>query len=395
MLTIGAIKAAGPQPRAYKLFDGGGLHLFVSPAGTKSWRLKYRHGGREKLMTIGQWPAVSLPEARAAREDAKAALRTGRDPAGRVDFQGNTFAEVARAWHALHSPHWSPAHAVDVLASLERDVFPQIGTMAIDAIEPAQLLGAIRAIEARGRGQTARRVRQRCSAIFGYAVANNLRADDPAAMIARAMLPPGLGRPHPALTDIDACRALLVACDGVAVAPAVRLASRLLALTAVRLDAVRGMRWGELEDLDGEAPLWRVPPERMKLARAKKGEARFAHLVPLSAEAVDVLRQARENGYDTRSDALVFPGAGKACQIGERAISALYDRTGYAGLHVPHGWRASFSTILNERLPADRMVIDQALGHASKGKVEGAYNRADHLAARRRIFDHWGALLAR
>lgn len=391
MLTIGAAKAAAPRSRAYKLFDAGGLHLHVAPTGTKSWRMKYRIAGREKLLTIGQWPEVTLPAARVAREEAKAALREGRDPGAAVDSKGNTFADVARAWHALHAPHWSTTHAADVLASLERDVLPTIGDLAIDAITPPQLLAAIRKIEARGKGATARRVRQRCGAIFGYAKAEGLCTADPSDTIARAMLPPKLHRPHAALTDIDALRALLDACDCADVAPAVRLASRFLALTAVRLNAVRGMRWGEIEGIDTDAPIWRVPAARMKLARAKKGDARFDHLVPLSAPAVAVLIAARAKGYDTRLP--VFPGEGAGGQIGEGAIADIYRASGFAGRHVPHGWRASFSTIMNERMPEQRAAIDQALGHAAMGKVEAAYNRAEQLVRRRALFDAWGAIL--
>lgn len=394
MLTIAAVKAAGAQARAYKLFDGGGLFLHIAPTGGKSWRLKYRFGGREKLLTLGRFPEVSLPEARACREAAKAVLRDGRDPA-HAGGAPETFEQLARAWHAHQLPRWSTTHAADVLASLERDVFSAIGKRPIGEIGAAELLHAIGSVERRGRRETARRIRQRCSAIFGYAISQGLAVQDPAAMLGRAMMAPALAQPHAALTSIDACRALIVACDRVAGASsAAALASRFLALTAVRLDAVRGMRWDEVEDLDGAAPLWRVPPARMKLARAKKESDRFAHLVPLSAPAVAVLRAAAENGYDTHSaGGLVFPGARRTSPLGEGALRQLYARAGYAGRHVPHGWRASFSTILNELHPEDRAAIDAALGHAGKGKVEAAYNRAQLLEQRRRLFDRWGALL--
>lgn len=398
MLTIGAVKAAAAQPRAYKMFDAGGLFLHVAPTGAKSWRLKYRHAGKEKLLTIGRFPEVSLPEARARREDAKASLREGRDPGQRSGvLGGNTFEHIARAWHALHRPHWSPAHAVDVITSFERDVFPAIGAMPIGTIAAPDVLAAVRAVELRGRGQTARRIRQRCAAVFGYAMSEGLAKENPAATIAAALLPPKLTKPHPALTDIDACRALLDACEALPDAYFhAKVASHFLALTAVRLDAVRGMRWGEIEDWDG-APVWRVPPARMKLARAKKESDRFAHLVPLSSPAVELLQLvAAKNGYDTHSapaGGLVFPGRGKTGPLGERAIGELYVRAGFSGRHVPHGWRASFSTILNEQLPLERAAIDLALAHAPKDKVEAAYNRSEQLDRRRRLFDLWGELL--
>jgi len=172
----------------------------------------------------------------------------------------------------------------------------------------------------------------------------------------------------------------------------------------VRLDSVRGMRWGEIEDLDGPAPLWRVPPERLKLKRAKKDEERFAHLVPLSPAAVAVLREARamhnsrhimNADHANLHDGLVFPGRAETSPLGEGAIGALYQRAGYKGRHVPHGWRASFSTILNEQMGEEwRTAIDAALGHAKSDKVEAAYNRAQLLGRRRELFDTWGTLLA-
>lgn len=403
MLTTAVAKAAGAQARAYKLADAGGLHLHVAPTGTKSWRLKYRFAGREKLLTIGRFPDVSLAEARARREEAKAALRDGRDPGSRDHVERArgmvTFEQLARRWIEHEKPAWSPAHAADVSASLARDVFPAIGALRADAIEPTELLNAVRQVEARGCIETARRLRQRLSAIFGFGIAEGEITRDPAEHLGRAMRKGRAARPHPALTRIEDCRALLAACEAVDVRPAIRLASRFLALTAVRLDAVRGMRWGEIEDLDGDEPVWRVPPARMKLAREKKDRPEFAHLVPLSAAAVAVLREAlsifaTSNEAEKVDNGLVFRGRAKNSPIGEGALRELYQRAGFGGRHVPHGWRASFSTILNERLPDYRADIDRALAHSPKDKVEAAYNRAALLERRRRLFEQWGALLS-
>jgi integrase len=399
MLTNAVAKAATAQTRAYKLFDAGGLHLFVAPTGTKTWRLKYRFGRKEKLLTIGRFPDLSLAEARARREEAKQLLRAHVDPSGRVDIQVNTFERLASTWYQHNQASWSLAHAGEVAASLRRDVFPAIGASALSAIEPPELLRILRTVEARGRIETARRLRQRLSEIFRYAIAEGLAEKDPAAALGAAMREPPPARPQPALMSIDDCQALLSACDRAPGRAETKLASRFLALTAVRLDAVRGMRWDELDDLDGAAPTWIVPPARMKLKRAKKGEERFAHVVPLSRQAVQVLRDAaRENGYDTHSGeatALVFPGRDRGRPIGEGAIGDLYDRTGYSGRHVPHGWRASFSTIMNDLLGEEWAVtIDRALAHSPKDKVEAAYNRAQLLARRRELFERWGSLLA-
>lgn len=398
MLTNAAVKAALPAARPYKLWDGGGLHLFVAPSGTKSWRLKLRLDGREQLLTLGRAPDMTLAAARLERDRRKAAL--AEQSAGEIQLQ--TFGQVARAWHAHNLKRWSPVHAGDVLASLERDILPAIGNKPIGDIRPAELLGSIRAIEARGRRATASRVRQRVSAIFGFAMAHDLVAADPAAQIGRAMSGTGLIQPHPALLDIADCRALLHACMRAGASPHVELASRFLALTAVRLDAVRGMRWGEIEldCADTGRPAWRVPPERMKLAKDKKADPRFAHLVPLSAPALELLRaasdiQGRLDGAPFDPMQLVFAPAGGTSPIARGSIGALYRRAGFEGRHVPHGWRSSFSTILNIDLGPDyRDAIDRALGHAEKNKVEAAYNRSGMIDQRTAIFDRWGELLA-
>lgn len=391
MLTIGAVKAAAPQARAYKMTDGGGMFLFVTPAGAKSWRLKYRWRGREKLLVLGRWPDMALPAARAARELAKQQLSAGADPGKKVD-RGEGFEAIARAWHAHQLERWSPAHAEDVLASLVRDVFPTIGARPIGSIEPNELLELVRDVERRGCLESAGRLRQRLSAIFGFAIAEGHKTSDAAAQLGRAMKGGKLATPHPALVSIGDCRQLLEECAGLDVAPAVLGASQLLALTAVRLDAVRGMEWDEISDLDGEEPIWRVPPERMKLSRAKKEEERFAHIVPLSPAAVAVLRAAARR---RRGSALVFPGRNPSRPIGEATLRELYGRTSFAGRHVPHGWRASFSTILNEEMgEAWSAAIDAALAHSAKDKVEAAYNRAQRLQRRRELMNRWGELLA-
>lgn len=393
MLTNATIKAARPNARPYKMTDGQGLFLHVAPTGTKSFRLKFRIGGKEQLLTFGTWPEVSLAEARERRDLARELLGRGEDP--RTSTSGgaekpSTFEAAGRAWHAHQAPRWTPVHAGDVMASLERDVFPAIGAMPLAAITPPVVLNALRVVESRGARETARRLRQRVSMIFAFAQSEGWCEHDPAAVIGRAMQAPGQRGQQPALLELDDVRALLAAAELVDAAPAVKLASRFLALTAVRLAAVRGARWDEFEDLDGPAPLWRVPAARMKLAAAKKTDARNDHLVPLSPAAVDVLRAARAL---PGAGELVFPGRSPGRPIGEAAIGALYARTSFAGRHVPHGWRASFSTILNERFREERDAIDRALAHAAKDKVEAAYNRAQHLERRRVLFDAWADLL--
>ncbi|AJP72912.1 tyrosine-type recombinase/integrase [Sphingomonas hengshuiensis] len=399
MLTNAAVKAAGARSRAYKIFDERGLHLFVAPNGRKSWRMKFRLDGREQLLSFGTWPELSLAEARTRCDAARMRLDRGEDPragASAPVAAPATFESVARDWHALRAPRWSTVHAADVLASLERDLFPAIGATPIGAIDAQQLLELIQRVEARGAIETARRLRQRAAGIFAYARRKKMVAENPAADLADdlALRPPP--RRQPALLELEQLHALIAACSGARAGPLIKTAHLFLALTAVRLEALRGARWEEIEDIDGDAPVWRVPAARMKLTRAKKGEAAFDHLVPLVPAAITLLRAAAGfpgAGQGMPCQGLIFTGRSGQLPIGESAIGDLIDRAGFSGQHVPHGWRASFSTILNEHFPVERDVIDQALGHAPRNKVEAAYNRAQQLQRRRWIFERWAELV--
>lgn len=409
MLTNAAVKAARARASAYKLADGRGLHLFVAPSGRKSFRLRFRFGGAEQLLTIGTWPDVSLENARARVTEAREQLARGEDPRAAAAAVPATFEAAACAWLTLQADGWTPVHAADVAASLERDVFPAIGAAELAAIAPAEILALLRAVERRGARETAHRLRQRIGAVFELAIGEGWCATNPAAHAGRGLRSPAPVEHHPALTDVAEARALLAEVDALAQAPVAKLASTFLALTAVRWAAVRGARWEEIEDLDGPEPLWRVPAARMKLAAAKKQLADNDHLVPLSPAAVAVLRACRaaagdngacvsRGGGGETQGVLVFPGRGGAA-LGERALVDLYARTSFAGRHVPHGWRATFSTVMNELRPEWRAAIDRTLGHVLKGeggkaaKVEAAYNRATYLPLRRQILDAWGALL--
>ncbi|HEX8484662.1 tyrosine-type recombinase/integrase [Sphingomonas sp.] len=405
MLTNAAVRAARPKPAAYKIADERGLHLFVAPNGRKSFRLRFRLHGKEQLLTFGMWPEISLEDARAQAAAAREQLGRGEDPrvvtSSDDSARVRAFEYVCRRWFDHMRPRWTEVHANDVLASLERDVFPAIGAMPIGAITTPVVLNALRSVEGRGRLETARRVRQRISGVFAFAIAEGLVDQDPAAIVGKALMPPAPARHHAALLAVEDARELLAAAELVDAAPAIKLASRFLALTAVRLAAVRGAAWSEIEDLDGAAPLWRIPAGRMKLAAAKKLDRTNDHLVPLSRQAVELLREAH---HLAGAGNMIFAGRSSDRPIGEAAIGDLYDRAGFAGRHVPHGWRATFSTILNERFPDDRGQIDRALGHAAGGgrdkveekinvKVEGAYNRSQQLAPRRRLFQAWADAL--
>ena len=384
MLTNAAVKAARPRPAAYKLTDDDGLVLNVAPTGTKSWRLRFRLGGREQTLSIGQWPEISLEAARARRATARAAIARGEDPRA---TEVETFEAAARAWHAHQSEGWSDVHAGDVLASLDRDVFPAIGAIALDSVTKPMVLELLKAVERRGAAETARRLRQRIEGVFAFASAEGWCSIDNPADVGEALAALRISSRQPAIVDIAELRALLTAIDALESAAIAKLAARFLALTAVRSAAVIGMRWDELEDLEGPEPTWRVPAWRMKLGVARKLDRANDHLVPLAPAAVAVLRNVKMT--QDESSCRVFP-------IGDGAIGDLHARAGYGDRHVPHGWRAAFSTILNEAYPGDRQAIDRALAHqpGDMTKVEGAYNRAQFLERRRFLFERWAELLA-
>lgn len=388
MITNAAVKAARPGARPKKLWDEKGLHILVLPSGHRAWRVRIRAGGKESVVTLGSWPDLGLDQARERRD----LVRAGGSIAA-LTAQRN-FEQTARAWLALKAPEWSPVHSADVLASLERDVFPAIGDLPLAVITPPVVLRLLRDVEARGSRVTAGRLRQRISKIFRYAMSEGWCAANPAAEVGAALRAPPAAEKQPAIVNPAELRLLQAAVDQLSGAPVAKLASRFLALTGVRLAGVRGVAWSEIEDLDGDSPLWRIPAARMKLIVTKKELAEHEHLVPLAPAAVAILRAARD--YQICSfdiSALIFPGRGGE-QLGEGAIGDLYDRAGYAGRHVPHGWRASFSTILNEHLGEDwRADIDRALAHATTGKVEGAYNRAQLLGRRRELLETWAQIL--
>jgi integrase len=388
VLSDARVKAAKPKDRAYKLTDGGGLVLFIAPIGSKLWQLRYTFQGKEKLLSLGPYPNVSLANAREQREAAKALLRSGKDPslekklrrAAGAGHVAGSFEAIARDWHTRNTPTWTERHAKDVLDSLEADVFPVLGQLPVNEITPPMVLGVLRAIEARPALETARRVRQRISAVFVNAIALGIGTSGPAAIVKGAMAPMVKGR-QLAITELVEARKVLAAAEAIAAHPTTKLANRLLALTVVRPGELRAARWGEFEELDGPEPLWGVPAERMKMKRE--------HLVPLSGQAVAVLAAIRPL---TGRNPFVFPSTRHAHHpMSENAIGYLLNRAGYYSRHVPHGWRATFSSIMNERHRADRHVIDLMLAHAPQDRTEAAYNRA--VPRRRERAQEWADTL--
>lgn len=396
MLTDTEIRKAKAADKPRKLSDGGGLYLHITPTGSKLWRMKYRFNDKENLLSFGPYPEVTLAAARQKRDDAKAVLREGRDPsiarkekaAAAIFDSGTTFEAVAREWHTENKTKWTATHCYDVLHSLERDVFPDLGQLPIKSITAPMVLKVLRVIEDRPARETARRIRQRMSAVFVFAIASGRGENDPAAIVQGAMKPVRKGR-QPAVTDLEEAREILRKVDRQPANPATRLAIRLLALTALRPGTLATSPWEEIDGLDGA--LWTVPAARMKLALHLKDDEARDHMVPLSRQAMETIEALRPL---TGSTPYLFPNGRHAHKpMSENAMGYLLNRAGYHHRHVPHGWRATFSTVMNERYPLESRIIDLMLSHTPKDKVEAAYNRAAHLARRTELAQEWADLL--
>ncbi|WP_341207299.1 integrase arm-type DNA-binding domain-containing protein [uncultured Sphingomonas sp.] len=404
MLTDVACRKASAKDKPYKLADAHGLYLYVLPTGFKSWRWKYRFGGKEKRLVFGPYPTITLVKAREMREDAARVLREGADPgvskrqraAEQTALVGSTFEKIARDWHASQKPGWSARYAAIVLNSFENDVFPRIGKLPITAVTTPLVLEVLRPIEARGAVETAHRVRQRISEVFARAIGAGIAPADPAAVTKRALGRKTKGK-FPAARTVKLAQAVLEESEKQPGQPLTKLASRLLALTAVRSATLRNAEVSEFEDLDGPAPIWRVPAAKMKLGVERKQDDAFEFIVPLSRQAVETVKVAI--GFSGRdATGLIFRSVRNSRRpISDSTLSKAYREAGFSGVHVPHGWRSTFSTVMNELVKEqgrgdDRAVIDLMLAHIPAG-VEGDYNRAAYMPRRRELAQEWADLL--
>lgn len=374
-LTAKAVEAARALAKGYKLADGAGLYLFVSPAGGKSWRANYLRAGKQATRTYGMWPAVSLADARRAHAGARDAA-DAQALAPRVP----TFEEVARAWLRLKLPTLSNGkHQVQVVNTLERFALPALGPRPIDSLRRAELVAVVQAAQAGGKIETAHRVAGRITAVFDFAVDAGHLESHPAAGLVRVLQARKTKKPMASIAPAEA-GALLRAIDDYD-EPVTRLGLQLLAHTFVRVGELRGMRWDELRE---DGAVWVVPAERMKL--------RLPHVVPLSSQARAVLVQLQ---LLTGEGALVMdsplrPGH----SLSENTfLFALY-RLGYRGRMTAHGFRALASTVLNEQSGFAHDVIERQLAHKETDAVRAAYNRAQYLPQRRELMQWWGQWLA-
>jgi integrase len=385
-----AIRTAAPRAKPYKLADEKGMFLLVTPAGAKLWRLKYRIGGREKSLALGQYPDVGLKVARSRRDEARRLLADGVDP-GETRRQAkaaaageDTFEAVAKEWLKGQQGAWSPGHAVTVASRLTRDVYPYIGKMQVDAIDAPTLLTVLRRVESRGAIESAHRIKTVCSQVLAYAVAIGKAKRNAATDLGKAALKPVTPKPMAAILKADDVGALLRAIDGYSGTHVVRCAFKLAPLVFVRPGELRAAEWSEF-DLD--AAEWVIPAARLKLRKAAKEDAKRSHIVPLSTQAVAILRDVHEL---TAGGRFVFPGARDVSRpMSENAITAALRGMGYDGdTMTGHGFRSIASTMLNEK-GFNPDAIEAQLAHVPGNGVRAAYNRAKYLPERKKMMQDW------
>lgn len=384
-LTDVKCRSAKGKASTYKLSDGGGMHLLVKADGAKYWRLAYRWHGKQKTLALGVYPAVGLAEARAARDDAKRSLAAGLDPsvvkrdrkrAAKV-AAGHSFEAVAREWHENWKGVRTPYYAGQILRRLETDVFPAIGPRPIADIESPELLDMLRKVEKRGVHETARRLKQLVGQVFRFAIVTGRAKRDPSADLKDALRAVGEPRRHKAM-PLQELPTFLRQLETYSGEQQTKLALKLVTLTFLRTTELRAGTWNELENFDEETAQWRIPAERMKM--------RLEHIVPLSRQAVTVLRQLRAL---SGSSSHIFPSPGKGgCMSSNTMLYALY-RMGYHGRATTHGFRAVASTILNESNLFNRDWIERQLAHVERSEVRRAYNAAEWMPDRRRMMQWW------
>lgn len=396
------IKAAKSKEAPYRLLDGSGLYLLVRPDGKKWWRLDYTHQGKRKTLSAGIYPETGLALARRNAEAARALLAEGIDPSEARKAKktkqaeareterrladgiplADSFEGIAREWFEINSPSWVDAHGERIIRRLERDVFPWLGSRPIAEIEAPELLAVVRRIENRGANETAHRALQNCGQVFRFAIATGRTKRDISADLRGALAPSGKNKNHlAAITDPKQIGGLLRSLDAYAGAFVTKCALRLAPLVFLRPGELRKAEWAEF-DLD--AGEWNIPAARMK--------TREPHLVPLSRQAVQILREIHPV---TGRSAYVFPGARtNGRPMSDNAVLAALRRMGYAKDEMTgHGFRAMARTVLDEVLGVRPDLIEHQLAHAVRDPLGRAYNRTKHLPQRVEMMQAWADYL--
>lgn len=391
-LTDLTVRGAKPKDKDYKLSDAGGLYLYVTVAGGKLWRLKYRFNGKEKRLSIGAYPGVSLANARERRDAARKLLsseppidpseKKKADKALNTINQQNTFELWASKWWHHWKVEKTERHANYVRRRLELDVFPAIGGLPIAKITAYEIVDAIKVISKRGALDIAKRSHQTISQIFRYAIAHGKESHvtrNPAGEIKPSDILETRAQVNYARVDVEELPKLLRAIDHCASTPLTRFAIKLIALTFVRTSELIGAKWCEI---DLEAGLWRIPLERMK--------KKTPHIVPLSTQAIEIITLLKEfTGYGN----LLFPNQNDHSKtMSNNTILKALELMGYKGRMTGHGFRGIASTQLNE-MEFDEKHIEIQLAHLVGNSTQRAYDHAKHLPARRVMMQAWADYL--
>ena len=381
-LNARQVDTAKPREKAYQLADGAGLYLEVVPSGSRYWRMKYRFNGKEKRLAFGVYPAVSLAQARALRDEAKKKLAEGIDPSFAKKEEKlvrdvrlhNTFQAVALEWHGTKVSRWSEGYASDIIEAFNKDIFPYIGQQPVNEIKPLVLLNVLRRMESRGATEKAKKVRQRCSEVFRYAIVTGRAEYNPAADLTSAMS--GHESKHYPFLTVEELPDFFKALSGYTGSPLIVLAARLLILTGVRTGELRGAFWSEF---DLEKAVWEIPAERMKMKRP--------HLDLLSTQALEIVQQLK---VMSGQYPLVFPGRNDPRKtMSEASINQVFKRIGYTGKVTGHGFRHTMSTILHEE-GFNTAWIETQLAHVDKNAIRGTYNHALYLEGRKEMMQWYG-----
>lgn len=396
-LTDTQVKNAKPKDKPYKLADGGGMYLEVTPTGSKLWRMKYKQdNARENRLSFGSYPTVSLAEARAAREDAKRLLQAGTDPGKerdqkereKRDAAANTFEKLAREWHSVKLDSWRESTASDTIRRLEIDIFPEIGAMPIGSITHQDMIAALRKIENRGAREIAHRVKATCARVFSYANQNGIDNRNPAADLKDVLKPVKEG--HFAAITADELPAFLAAMEknDARLFMPTRIALRLMMLIFLRTSELIETPWSEINLESGE---WIVPWWRMKRGKLTVNPDKTNHHVCLSQQALALLRELHAL---TGGGTYLFPNQRDHTKpMSNGAILMALKRLGYQNRMTGHGFRALAMSTIKERLGYRHEVVDRQLAHAQKDKVASAYDRAQFLAERKVMMQDWANYL--
>jgi len=387
--------------RKAKFAVSDGLFLLVTESG-KYWKYAYSFDGKRKEASLGVYPTVSMKAAKAKLQDVKSLLADGIDPNQKkraerqaniaatrkqeeqAEEDANTFEVVARQWHTTHENGWSDKHAKTILRRFELHVFPTIGSIPVAQLTKSQVADVLTAIAARGTAEIAKRIAQITRQVLEYASDRGLIEAIPMGNM-KTLLPQRKAKPMPAITDSKRIGALLRSIYAYEGSFVVCQALKLLPLVAVRSGEFRTAEWSEF-DLDGA--LWTIPAAHRKLTKVAKADPANVHLVPLSTQAVAILKELHRL---TGSGRYVFPSVRRGRPMSENAINVAIHAMGFDDM-VGHGWRAVFSTSLNEQ-GFNPDAIERQLAHTEKNAVRAAYNRGDYLDERRKMMQHWADYL--